>query len=103
MTSLDLSYCEITDAGAVALAAGLGSSRTLESLNLVNNGKITEVGIRALASAMETCKSLRELDLQFCKIKDAGVGAIAGALAASSMTSLLPLFSHHLSPTGALG
>ncbi|MFH1462054.1 MAG: hypothetical protein ABIF12_03855, partial [bacterium] len=75
LTSLDLDYNRIGDAGALALADALKVNRTLTSLNLGRNGIHAE-GAQALANALRVNTTLTSLDLSYNRIGDAGVLAV---------------------------
>src|SRR6185312_1087633 len=88
LISLDLGSNQIGDAGATALAKALESNSSLTSLNLWSN-QIGHAGATALAKALESNFSLTSLNLSLNQIGDAGATALAKALESnSSLTSL---------------
>ena len=72
LQSLNISACGITDEGIKALATGCTQ---LRSLIIINCDKITDAGIRALVTG---CPLLQSLDISWCRnITDAGIRALA--------------------------
>lgn len=82
---LDLSQCDVGDAEALALAAGLRDS-AVERLHLGGN-HIGHEGALALADAL-TRSCVRYLDLSENLIGDTGVSALAACLRDSSLKEL---------------
>ncbi len=83
VTNLNLSCCDIDDAGAKDLADALKTNSTLISLNLENNN-IGDEGTKALAKALETNKALQQLsyfqfDLKSYFIFTSATGCTAGS------------------------
>jgi len=65
----------IGDAGALAIAAVLGSGSTIRRLSLRDN-RITDIGARAIAAAMATNTALEELDLWGNELSGDGKSAL---------------------------
>ena len=92
--SLDLDIpsvgCELGDAGATALARGLGANRGLSTVDLAHN-LIGPVGATALASSLEHNHTLRELRLSINPLGDEGATALATWLRGSATLVRLEL------------
>jgi hypothetical protein len=80
LTSFDIRYCAISDAGVIALANG--NLTGLTSLNICghannnnNNNNITDAGVTALANGNLTM--LTSLNISYSAISDAGIVALA--------------------------
>ena len=91
LSSLDLNYSDIGDAGATALAEILRTSTTLNSLGLSNNPGIGNPSVISLCEALKVNTTLSSLDLSGTGISDAGVLSLVEVLKTntSSLTSLL--------------
>jgi hypothetical protein len=76
LTSLNLSYCGITAAGAAHLAEGVGKSASLETLNLLCNN-LGNSGAQALGAELAATSTLALLDRCFCGITAAGAAHLA--------------------------
>jgi hypothetical protein len=72
ITLIDLSYNEISDAGAAHLAEVLKCNSTLQSLDLSGN-KIHDEGAEQLAEALEHNNTLKSLFLKNTQIVDAAI------------------------------
>ena len=91
LSSLDLNYSDIGDAGATALAEVLRTNTTLNSLGLCNNPGIGNPSVMSLCEALKVNTTLSSLDLSGTGISDAGVLSLVEVLKTntSSLTSLL--------------
>ena len=91
LSSLNLNYSDIGDAGATALAEVLRTNTTLNSLGLCNNPGIGNPSVMSLCEALKVNTTLCSLDLSGTGISDAGVLSLVEVLKtnASSLTSLL--------------
>lgn len=106
LDTLDLSACDVGDAGAEALAMALESSpgMCIRHLDLSNN-KISDVGAAAIAHALLSSGAagvaLESLDLSGNKdIRDQSASAIAGAVG-KGLISCISLRSCHILADGA--
>ena len=80
LTELDLSYNDIEDTGAEALASALRVNGVLTKLNLANNA-IGRQGAKAIGKALEVNEVLTTLDLRLnFGIGDEGKKAIQDAV-----------------------
>lgn len=105
LDTLDLSACNVGDAGAHSLALALEScpGMCIRHLNLSNN-KITDVGATALGHALVSSgadenqkPTLESLDLSGNKdVRDQGAKAVAEALAKGYLTSIAMKSCHIL-------
>ena len=91
LSSLNLNYSDIGDAGATALAEVLRTNTTLNSLGLCNNPGIGNPSVISLCEALKVNTTLCSLDLSGTGISDAGVLSLVEVLKTntSSLTSLL--------------
>ena len=91
LSSLNLSFGDIGDAGATALAEVLRTNTTLNSLGLCNNPGIGNPSVMSLCEALKVNTTLCSLDLSGTGISDAGVLSLVEVLKTntSSLTSLL--------------
>ena len=91
LSSLNLSFGDIGDAGATALVEVLRTNTTLNSLGLCNNPGIGNSSVISLCEALKVNTTLSSLDLSRTGISDAGVLSLVEVLKtnASSLTSLL--------------
>jgi Ran GTPase-activating protein (RanGAP) involved in mRNA processing and transport len=97
LRTLHLDHNEITDAGVVALAEGLGgadSHSQLQVLNLSMN-QITDRGASTLAALLDRRGSIIELDLAHNRVTDVGASVIAASLARSTTLAKLDLSGGH--------
>ena len=78
--TLDLSNNRITDDGCVSLALA-ASGTALANIDLSNNKDITDRGVAALATAIER-GAIKSLVIRSCSIKAAGAEALGTALCA---------------------
>ena len=90
LSSLDLNYSDIGDAGATALAEVLRTNTTLNSLGLCGNPGIGNPSVMSLCDALKVNTTLSSLDLSETGISDAGVLSLVEVLKTntSSLTSL---------------
>ena len=90
LDTLDLSFCNVGDAGAEALAFALETNAgCIRNLNLSHN-QITQRGVIALARALRHDKGcLETLDLSQNDIGEEGIEALAGALECGSIKSMI--------------
>ena len=100
---LNISSCELGDAGAVELAAALAGGARVGELLLAGNG-ITDAGAVALADAIALQKPQHLLRLDFSgnKFGEAGMAALARAVCAPG-TALLRLNLRNLETCGDAG
>merc|ERR1719253_922357 len=81
---LNVSYNSITDTAALALANGLTNSRSLESLNLDWNRKISPMGWQAIFVALQSPNCfLKMISLQYNRIANS-MCALSAALESSN-------------------
>lgn len=80
--ALDLSGCDVTDDGAVAIASGLAENTKLEYLHMENIKCITSAGWRDFCFQLSSCvsPSLKRLSLSDNNIDDIGAAFLVGAL-----------------------
>ncbi|GLI63888.1 hypothetical protein VaNZ11_007005 [Volvox africanus] len=78
---LDLSYNNIGDGGAAALASCLADMPQLASLTLAGNLDLTDVGVAALAAAVRGCSVLRRVGLRGTAASQHGLRELASVLA----------------------
>ena len=71
--ALRLSYSDIGDAGATALAEVLWTNTTLDGLDLQINPSIGDSSVMSLCEALKVNKTLSSLNLSGTGISDAGV------------------------------
>ena len=76
---LDISNNRITDDGAVSLALAASGTGVLASIDLSNNKEITDRGAAALATAIER-GAIKSLALRSCSIKADGAEAMGTAI-----------------------
>jgi hypothetical protein len=97
ITSLNLRYCEIEDSAAILLAWILGNNSTpaLEFLDL-SLCELTETGCVAIASSLSTNYTLTKLVIMQTDIGDRGAQALAYALAENSSLQHLELAQNGL-------
>ena len=90
LSSLNLNYSDIGDAGATALAEVLRTNTTLNSLGLWNNPGIGNPSVMSLCEALKVNTTLSSLNLSGTGISDAGVLSLVEVLKTntSSLTSL---------------
>ena len=90
LSSLDLNYSDIGDAGATALAEVLRTNTTLNSLGLCKNPGISDPSVISLCEALKLNTTLSSLDLSKTGISDAAVLSLVQVLKTntSSLTSL---------------
>jgi len=106
LKGLDLRWNKIEGTegvAALARAAVDGSIPRLESLSLMGN-KFGPSGACTLFSSISSCKTLKNLDMAACHIKDEGIGALAAACTTpDSLPNLitLRLNSNFMSEDGA--
>ncbi|XP_062307503.1 NACHT, LRR and PYD domains-containing protein 12-like [Osmerus eperlanus] len=80
LRQLDLSNNDLKDAGMKLLSAGLGNPLCkLETLRL-SGCHITEEGCASLSSALKSTSFLRQLDLSYNDLKDAGMKLLSAGL-----------------------
>ncbi|GIL46098.1 hypothetical protein Vafri_3157, partial [Volvox africanus] len=84
---LDLSYNNIGDGGATALAACLADMPRLASLTLAGNLDLTDVGVAALAAAVRGCSVLRRVGLRGTAASQHGLRELASVLASNMKRS----------------
>ena len=100
-TKVDLSYNNIGDDGAIALAEALENNTALEELSVGNN-IIGDTGATALAEALETNIALKTLWLYSNNIGDNGAIALANALTINTVLAELYLSENKIGDTGAI-
>jgi Ran GTPase-activating protein (RanGAP) involved in mRNA processing and transport len=88
---LDLTYNEVTQHGVSILADALCSNIHLKELNISHNN-ISDLGVRYLASAMNSC-ALKRVNLEENDISDEGARYLAEML--TTNTNLLQLSLNH--------
>ncbi len=98
LQAIQLDKNKITDAGAIALAAAV---ENLELYNFIfRQQSITDAGATALAAAVEKSRTLQALHLDNNKITDAGAIALATAVEKSIALQTLSLNNNSISDTG---
>lgn len=102
LTALDLSSCDLGDAGAAHLGPALAENRALASLNLRSNG-IGDRGAEVLASVLALNASLQHLLLDRNAIGDAGAAALARVIFRNVTVQTVSLGHNSLSDAGAEG
>jgi Ran GTPase-activating protein (RanGAP) involved in mRNA processing and transport len=81
LRELDFSWCELTDAAAASLSAGLADNHSLKSLKLACCVELSDNGATQLASALEHNATLTSLDLSWCiKLQEPALVAFYQAL-----------------------
>lgn len=99
---VNLSYNEITDIGAEALANLIRKSPRLVGLNLKGN-KIKSEGAQNLADALKYCTSLQTLDLNGNKIKTNGAMMVTELLFTHDKLESLNLGNNKIDHDGVIG
>lgn len=90
LDTLDLSSCNVGDAGAEALAFALETNPGCVRVLDLSHNKITQRGAVALGRALQRSKnSLERLDLSQNDIGEEGVEELAGALECGSIKSMI--------------
>ena len=100
LTSVNLSYNELTDIFVRDLAEALITNHTLTVLNLSGN-KITNIGAQALSKMLKTNETLIHLHLSRNKITDIGVQVLAEMLKINKTLTYLDLSVNQITETGA--
>ncbi|CAJ1418155.1 unnamed protein product [Effrenium voratum] len=90
LRQLTLRECKLGDGGVGALAEALESNRTLKELDLAGN-EVSDLGAESLALALEKGPRLMTLGLKTNLIGDAGAGALAKAFSKNSALEELDL------------
>jgi hypothetical protein len=88
---LDLEGQELGDDGAMEIAEGLKTNKTLQVLKLTDNG-ISDVGAVAIANALKQNSTLTHLSLQDNDVTNEGAVAISEALDVNKVRSLALFF-----------
>jgi Ran GTPase-activating protein (RanGAP) involved in mRNA processing and transport len=88
---LDLSACNINDAGAIALADALAKNSSLRSLNLSNSDQIRNPSAQAFAKLLREHQRLQVLDLRHCSIGATGLTAVMSACDSTKSISFVGL------------
>ena len=102
LTHLDLSENDISDLGTEAICKALQSNNVLTHLILAGN-KIGDSGAVALAEALKSpATQLSHLSLVRCRITSLGVEILAGALETNRSLTNLNLSFNQISDTGAI-
>jgi len=90
LTEVYLSFNEITNAGAIALAEAIKSSKILRTVGLHVN-LIGDAGIIAIADALKTNKSIQTMYLDNNVFGDVGMIALAEALVGNKILERLDI------------
>ncbi len=93
LVELELEWCsvEVTEENGPVLREMLRRNGTLEILNLSFNEKVSDTGAFFIAQGLEQNSSLRELNLQCCRISDKGVESLGEALVENNSLKKLRL------------
>eukprot|EP00941_MAST-03F_sp_MAST-3F-sp1_P002214 g2214.t1 len=107
LEQLDLTYNGIGDDGTLALAAALLDGAVtgcmpLFRLSLRHNRFIGDEGAIALASVLESSRTLTDVDISMNRIADAGASAIANALESNKVITSIDLGGNWISDKGAV-
>ena len=100
LCELNLSYCNSSIKGVIALAKALHDDSTVEWLNL-SHGDISDGGAVELAQALHHNTTLKWLQLNDNKVSGAGAVALAQALHCNSTLKFLDLFNNSINDDGA--
>jgi Ran GTPase-activating protein (RanGAP) involved in mRNA processing and transport len=103
LTSLTLGGCEIRASGARLLGEALTANQSLRTLSLWDNRAEhpAEVGLAIGAALAANPTALRSLDLEGCRIGDAGARAIGTTLSVNRALTTVNLNSNELGDAGA--
>ncbi|XP_044869680.1 NACHT, LRR and PYD domains-containing protein 12-like isoform X1 [Mauremys mutica] len=101
LKKLHLSYCGLTETVCGDLADVLSTSQSLTELKLPDNYYLGDAGVRLLCAGLKHphCK-LQKLDLESCRITDAGCGDLADVLSTSQSLTELNLSDNYLGDAG---
>lgn len=100
LEKLNLSWNQVSDAGAQALGKALEVNKTLKELYLSFN-EICDQGAIALGKALSVNKTLTHLHLPCNKINELGAAALAKALETNKTLKTLVLIGNNIGDTGA--
>ena len=99
LTSLSLSNNQLHEEGVIELARSVLKHPALSEINLAHN-KVKNDGACALASMLETNSVVESLNLDTCGIGDRGIIAIGVALATNKSVTSIDLGNNHISEDG---
>ena len=97
----ELHDMDLNDDDAVALADIIANSNVLSELIIRDSPRITEIGITALAKAMEKNTAITELHLVRIGMSETAVGAIADMVKKNQTVKKLFLSSNDINDAGA--
>ena len=100
LTNLDLSFNDISAAGATSIAEAIKVNKTLTNLDLRGND-VSAAGATSIAEAIKVNKTLTNLDLSFNDISAAGATSIAKAIKVNKTLTNLDLSFNDISAAGA--
>jgi Leucine-rich repeat (LRR) protein len=108
LLSLDLSFCDIDDAGAVSLSAGLKANTSLTALSLARNqigagnkSLLASLGVLGLAEALKTNRTLKQVDLSFNQFSPLDCQALGDALQGNKSLEVVQFFGNTVSDAAA--
>ena len=99
LTTIDLSWNHIGEAGAQALAEALKINTSVTTIALYQNN-IGDAGAQALAEALKTNTSVKEIDLKGNNIGEAGAQALAEALKINTSVTTIALYQNNIGDAG---
>ena len=103
LVELNLSNCSLHKACGQALCHMLETNKTLMSLHLSCNYRVSDHNVAGIAEGLRSNHSLKCLNLHWCGICDAGMKSLADCLIVSDSLEELDLSTNTISPEAACG
>ena len=104
LVELNLSNCDLHIACGPALRHMLETNKTLASLDLSYNGRVSDHDVASIAEGLRRSNhSLKCLNLHWCGIHDTGMKSLADCLMVNDSLEELDLYHNTISPEAARG
>ena len=103
LVELNLSNCSLHKVCGQALCHMLETNKTLMSLHLSCNYRVSDHNVASIAEGLRSNHSLKCLNLHWCGICDAGMKSLADCLIVSDSLEELDLSTNTISPEAARG
>ena len=98
---IELSNCNLQEAGILSMVKALQNCEELQSLDFSNNVITDDVAV-SVAMLIETCQSIQDLRLQNCQLQYVGIQKIAEAMVKNTCLHFIDLSGNCISNQDAM-